>query len=337
MKVYNKIALNEYHQSLTYDDISLIPTEISGIKSRKEVDTSSKFLGLNLSLPIISSPMESVTGIEMAKELHSLGCIGIVNRFDSSLDELMSKNGIRKVTAISVALNTPLDIIKKLSEGRKIICIDTANAGNREVLKKTEQIKKSLDIKVIVGNIAHGAPLKHLVEAGADGVRVGIGSGSVCSTSVQTGIGIGQVSSILNVLFTRNENKFKIAIIADGGIKGAGDVAKAIALGADAVMLGRLLAGTRETPGEVIRYKDQLWKKYRGSASFGVKMKNEFIEGEETMVSYKGAVQNVINAISDGLRSSMSYMNCRTIDDLRKVETFAVLSTYSYLERLPKP
>jgi IMP dehydrogenase/GMP reductase len=142
---------------------------------------------------------------------------------------------------------------------------------------------------------------------------------------------------VLQVYFERQEGKLKIAIIADGGIKGSGDVAKAISLGADAVMLGRLLAGTRETSGEVIRYKDQLWKKYRGSASFGVKMKNEFIEGEETMVPFKGAVMNVINAISDGLRSSMSYMNCKTIEDLRNIETFAVLSNYSYLERLPKP
>ena len=338
MKVYDKSSLNEYHQSLTYDDISLIPTEISRIKSRKEVDTATNFLGIKLSVPIISSPMESVTGIEMAKELYNLGCLGIVNRFDSSLDELLSnKNGIRKINAISIALNTPIDLVKKLSEGRKIICIDTANASNREVLKKTEQVKMNVDLKVVVGNIAHGASLKHLVDSGADGVRVGIGSGSVCSTSIQTGIGIGQVSSILDVLFSRKESKLKIAIIADGGIKGAGDVAKAIALGADAVMLGRLLAGTRETPGEVIRYSDQLWKKYRGSASFGVKMKNEFIEGEETMVAYKGAVANVVNAVSDGLRSSMSYMNCRTIEDLRKIETFAVLSNSSYLERLPKP
>ncbi|HSW54661.1 MAG TPA: guanosine monophosphate reductase [Ignavibacteriaceae bacterium] len=338
MKLYDKQSLNEYHQSLTYDDISLIPTEISRMKSRKEVDTSSNFLGIKLAVPIVSSPMESVTGIDMARELYKLGCLGIVNRFDSSLDELLkNKNGTRKIIAISIALNTPIDVVKKLSEGRKIICIDTANASNREVLKKTEQVKKNVDLKVIVGNIAHGASLKHLVDSGADGVRVGIGSGSVCSTSIQTGIGIGQVSSLLNVLFARKENKLKIAIIADGGVKGAGDVAKAIALGADAVMLGRLLAGTRETPGEVIRYSDQLWKKYRGSASFGVKMKNEFIEGEETMVAYKGAVANVVNAVSDGLRSSMSYMNCRTIEELRKIETFAVLSNYSYLERLPKP
>ena len=122
MKVYNKILLNEYYQSLTYDDISLIPTEVSRMKSRKEVDTSSNFLGIKLSLPIISSPMETVTGIEMAKELGSLGCLGIVNRFDSSLNEILNdKHNGRKISAISVALNTPLETIKRLSEGRKII------------------------------------------------------------------------------------------------------------------------------------------------------------------------------------------------------------------------
>jgi IMP dehydrogenase len=185
MKIYSKILLNEYLQSLTYDDISLIPTEVSRIKSRKEVDTSSKFLGMNLSLPVISSPMESVTGIEMAKELNSLGCLGIVNRFDSSLNEILKdKKNSRKINAISIALNTPLDTIKKLSEGKKIICIDTANANNLEVLKKSESIKNHLKVKVIVGNIAHGASLKQLVDAGADAVRVGIGSGSVCSTSL---------------------------------------------------------------------------------------------------------------------------------------------------------
>lgn len=336
MKVYSKEELNEYHQSLTYDDISLIPTEVSRIKSRTEASTNCNFLGLRLNLPVISSPMDSVTGIEMARELTRLGCLGILNRFDSSLDILLnSKNG-RGIKAVSIALSTDIKTIEKIVEKNFMICIDTANANNKEVLKKTEQIKKKFDVKIIVGNIAHGASLNQLENAGADAVRVGIGSGSVCTTSIQTGIGIGQVSSLLNVLSARREKKLKIKIIADGGIKSPGDVAKAIALGADVVMLGRMLSGTRETPGEVIKYNGQLWKKYRGSASFGVKMRNEFIEGEETMVAYKGAVKNVIDGISDGLKSSMSYMNCLTLDELRNTETFAVLSNSSYLERLPK-
>lgn len=336
MKVYTKQELNVHNQSLTYDDISLIPTQVSRIKSRNDATTSCNFLGMKLSVPVISSPMDSVTGIDMAKELTRLGCIGILNRFDSSLDSLLnSKNG-RGIKAVSIALNTDLKTIEKIIEKKYMICIDTANANNKEVLKKTEQIKKRYNVKIIVGNIAHGESLHQLENAGADAVRVGIGSGSVCTTSIQTGIGIGQVSSLLDIYHTRKEKKIKIKIIADGGIKSPGDVAKAIALGADVVMLGRMLSGTRETPGEVIKYNGQLWKKYRGSASFGVKMRNEFIEGEETMVAYKGAVQNVINGISDGLKSSMSYMNCFSLDELRKTETFAILSNSSYLERLPK-
>jgi IMP dehydrogenase len=336
MKVYSKTELNSFNQSLTYDDISLIPTQVSRIKSRNEASTNCSFLGIKLNVPVISSPMDSVTGIEMAKELSKLGSIGILNRFDSSLDSVLnSKNG-KGIKAVSIALNTELEIIEKIAEKKYLICIDTANANNKEVLKKTEMIKKKFDVKVIVGNIAHGNSLDQLESAGADAVRVGIGSGSVCTTSIQTGIGIGQVSSLLNIYYSRMQKKLKIKIIADGGIKSSGDVAKAISLGADVVMLGRLLSGTRETPGEVIKYNGQLWKKYRGSASFGVKMRNEFIEGEETMVAYKGYVKNVIDGISDGLKSSMSYMNCFTLDELRKTETFAILSNSSYLERLPR-
>jgi len=336
MKVYTKTELNEFNQSLTYDDISLIPTQVSRIKSRTEASTNCTFLGLKLNVPVISSPMDSVTGIEMAKKLTLLGSLGIVNRFDSSLDAVLnSKNG-KGIKAVSIALNTELKTIEKIAEKKYVICIDTANANNKEVLKKTELIKKKFDVKVIVGNIAHGKSLEQLENAGADAVRVGIGSGSVCTTSIQTGIGIGQVSSLLNIYFSRSNKKLKIKIIADGGIKNPGDVAKAIALGADVVMLGRMLSGTKETPGEVIKYNGQLWKKYRGSASFGVKMRNEFIEGEETMVAYKGTVNTVIDGISDGLKSSMSYMNCFNLDELRKTETFAILSNSSFLERLPR-
>ena len=336
MKVYSKTELNSFNQSLTYDDISLIPTQVSRIKSRNEASTSCSFLGLKLNVPVISSPMDSVTGIEMAKELTSAGSLGIVNRFDSSLDSVINAKNGKGIKAVSIALNTNLKTIEKIAAKKYIICIDTANANNKEVLKKTEMIKRKFDVKIIVGNIAHGGTLDQLENAGADAVRVGIGGGSVCTTSIQTGIGIGQVSSLLNIYFSRMNKKLKIKIIADGGIKSPGDVAKAIALGADTVMLGRMLSGTRETPGEVIKYNGQLWKKYRGSASFGVKMRNEFIEGEETMVAYKGAVKNVIDGISDGLKSSMSYMNCLNIDELRKTEAFALLSNSSYLERLPR-
>ena len=203
MKVYSKTELNSFNQSLTYDDISLIPTQVSRIKSRTEASTKCSFLGYKLNVPVISSPMDSVTGIEMAKELTKLGSIGILNRFDSSLDILLNDKNGKGIRAVSIALNADQKTIEKIVEKKYLICIDTANANNKEVLKKTEQIKKKYDVKVIVGNIAHGESLHQLENAGADAVRVGIGSGSVCTTSIQTGIGIGQVSSLLNVYFSK--------------------------------------------------------------------------------------------------------------------------------------
>lgn len=337
MKIYSKEELNCYSLSLTYDDISLIPTKVSRVKTRSEVNIRSNFLGVDLAAPVVSSPMDTVTGIAMAKELSNQSCLGIVNRFDSSLNELfINGKAAEGIYAVSVSLNVEDALLEKIAANKLIVCIDTANANNAHVLHKCEEIKKKYKVKVIVGNIAHGGTLKQLVDAGADAVRIGIGGGSVCTTSVQTGIGIGQVSSILDTYFIREEQKLKIELIADGGIKSAGDVVKALASGADVIMLGRMLAGTKETPGEVIKYDDQLWKKYRGSASFGVKMKGEFIEGEETMVPYKGPVRNVINAISDGLKSAMSYLNCESLEELKKINTFALLSTSSYLERLPR-
>ncbi|MCB9206956.1 MAG: guanosine monophosphate reductase [Ignavibacteriales bacterium] len=335
MKIFSKLDLNNYDQSLTYDDISLVPCEISRIKSRKEAKTETTFLGRKLLIPVIASPMDSVTGIVMAEELNEMGCIGIVNRFDSSLEKLSNVSD-HKISAVSISLNHDEKIIEKFAERDYIICIDTANANNKTVLEKCESIKKKYNTKVIVGNVAQGSSLSSLVDAGADAVRIGIGGGSMCTTSIQTGIGIGQASSLLDLYFARETKNLNIELIADGGIKSPGDVAKALALGADVVMLGRMLAGTKEAPGEVIKYNDQLWKKYRGSASFGVKMKNEFIEGEETMIPYKGPVKAVIDSISDGLRSSMSYMNCFNLEELKSADSFAILSHSSYLERLPK-
>ncbi|HEX3074285.1 MAG TPA: IMP dehydrogenase, partial [Ignavibacteriales bacterium] len=246
MKLYTKKDLNEYFISLTYDDISLVPTEVSRIKTRSEANTKSEFLGVDVSIPILSSPMDTVSGIDMVKELKNLGCIGILNRFDSSLDTILSnEEEMKYIQAASIGVNAELSIIEKLAAKDKIICIDTANANNKMVLDKTAEIKKHFkNVKVIIGNIASGVSLKQLSDAGADAVRVGIGSGSVCTTSIQTGIGIGQVSSLLDVYFAKQKIKSDIKIIADGGIKSPGDVAKALALGADAVMLGRMIAGS---------------------------------------------------------------------------------------------
>ncbi|MDP3684902.1 MAG: IMP dehydrogenase, partial [Ignavibacteria bacterium] len=143
MKIYTKKDMNEFYQSLTYDDISLVPTEISRVKSRNEPITACEFLGAKLSLPILSSPMDTVTGLDMATELTDSGCLGILNRFDSSLANILSSEaGTEKIKSVSIGLNTDLSTIEKLASRKMIICLDTANASNQEVINKAEEVKK---------------------------------------------------------------------------------------------------------------------------------------------------------------------------------------------------
>jgi IMP dehydrogenase/GMP reductase len=348
MKLYSNLSISDIDESLTYSDIGLVPVEVSTLKHRSEADTTSDFLGYKLTIPVISSPMESVTGLEMSKTLREFNVLAILNRFDDSLSKLEDKfdngGGIEE-QSISLGLNDPDDIYQFWYDAcNPIICVDTANAQNKEVLNKVESLKSKFQyMRLIVGNIAYstsntsrGNILKDLDAIGVDAVRIGVGNGSACSTSVKTGIGLGQVSSISSCYLSKFTYGLKIKLIADGGISSVGDIAKAIALGCDAVMLGRMLSGTKEAPGNIIKTNEGLFKVYRGSASFGVKQNNKYIEGEETLVPYKGTVIDVLNSISDGLQSSMAYLDARTLDEFRKNAVFCKLSQSSYLERLPK-
>ena len=353
MKLYDNLTISEVEQSLTYSDIGLVPVEVSELEHRSEADTNSEFLDLELKLPVISSPMESVTGLKMAQVLGLNGALGIVNRFDNSLSELEDKwlskeydTTVNSVYAVSLGLTDSLDTYKFWLEAfDPIICIDTANAQNRNVLKKVEEVKYNFpQARLIVGNIAYCSDdyyensniLVDLNNLGVDAVRVGVGNGSACSTSVKTGVGIGQVTSVASCYKVKTELNLPIKLIADGGISTSGEIAKALALGADAVMLGRMFAGTKESPGNVIKYDGKLFKVYRGSASFGVKQNGKYIEGEETLVPYKGSVVDVLQEISDGLQSAMAYLNARTLDEFREKARFAILSNSAYFERLSK-
>lgn len=169
MKIYSKSDLNNYSLSLTYDDLSLIPTEISRVKSRTVVNIKSTFLEKELTVPVLASPMDSVCGIEMACELNSLGCIGIVNRFDTSLKELFKdENSFNGIQAVSVSVTVEDELLEKIAEKKMLVCIDTANANNAHVLYKCEEIKKKYNVKIILGNVAGGSTLKSLVDDGAE-------------------------------------------------------------------------------------------------------------------------------------------------------------------------
>jgi IMP dehydrogenase len=333
--------------SFTYDDISLLPDQISEIEHRSECDTSVDFLGIKLSVPIIGSPMNTVVGGKMAKALSDLKCLGIIHRFnsiDEQIKELKDNNltdSEHKSAAIGINKKTDTERLKRLADfGIKLICIDTASGGSRmieEFLNFISQTISGYKIKLIAGNVASYETTEFLIKAKVDAIRVGIGNGAMCSTSVKSGIGIGQVDAIVRSLQAKNNLKSSVKIIADGGINTPGAMCKALALGCDAVMFGRILAGTEESPGEVLKYNNQRWKKYCGSASFAVKQeKKDYIEGEESLVPYKGAVAKIIKEYTEGLQSSMSYLNSRTIEEFQRKATFVKLTSNSFNERKPQ-
>ena len=333
--------------SLTYDDISLLPDQISAVESRANCDTSADFFGIKLEIPIIGSPMNTVTGGRMAKSLADLKCLGVIHRFNTIEEQIeeFEHNDLKgnefKSAAVGINKKIDIDRLKKLADyGIKIMCVDIANGGSKMIesyLNDIQNIIKQYDLKIIAGNVASYETTKFLIDLKVDAIRVGIGNGAMCSTSIKSGIGIGQVDAIIRALTAKDEMKSDVKIIADGGINTPGAMCKALALGCDTVMFGRVLAGTEEAPGDVLKYNNQLWKKYCGSASFAVKQeKKNYIEGEESLVTYKGSVTKIIRDYQEGLQSSMSYLNSRTIAEFQKNSTFVRLTSNSFNERKPQ-
>lgn len=227
-----------------------------------------------------------------------------------------------------------------IDAGVDVVVVDTAHGHSSRVIKAVEDVKKKYDIQVIAGNIATKEAAKALVDAGADAVKVGIGPGSICTTRVVAGIGVPQFSAILET--AEYLNKVKVPLIADGGIKFSGDLAKAIAAGASAAMIGSLFAGTDESPGEIFLYQGRSYKYYRGMGSLGamargsadryfqeeVKESHKLVpEGIEGQVPYKGPLSGVIHQLTGGLRASMGYTGAKTLNDFRKNAVFQKISS----------
>ena len=222
-----------------------------------------------------------------------------------------------------------------MSQGVDVLVIDTAHGHSRHVLNMLKYIKKNFkNQEVIVGNIATEDAALDLIKAGADALKVGIGPGSICTTRVVAGVGVPQLTAIMNVY--KAARKSKIPIIADGGIRYSGDIAKALAAGADTVMLGGLLAGTDEAPGEVEMYEGRTYKSYRGMGSIGAMQKGSkdrynqdgasssklVPEGIEGRVPYKGTMTTLLHQLIGGLKSSMGYVGCGNLSEMKNKTKF---------------
>ena len=338
--------------SFTFDDVTLVPKYSSILPS--ETITSTKIShNLNLQIPLMSSAMDTVTESKMAIALSKSGGIGVIHRNLSIQKQIREVKKVKKnnfPVGAAIGVN-PKDIerVYKLLEAKvNLIVIDTAHGHTQKVLSMIKKIKKKFKKSTLcAGNIATGKAAKFLADAGVDIVKVGIGPGSICTTRLVTGIGVPQLSAILEV--KKALKNYKTSIISDGGIKFSGDIAKAIAAGADAVMIGSLFSGTIESPGKTFKYKGKLYKNFRGMGSVGAmsvgsadryyqeKFKNtlKYVpEGVEGIVKFKGSVNKIIYNLIGGLKSSMGYLGAKTIKDLQKKGEFIKISKAGFYESM---
>jgi len=329
----------------TYDDICLVP-QYSTVSSRNDVDlTSGK---LKLKIPVIAANMDTVTESKMAVAMYQSGGLGILHRF-MSFDKLRQEVEIfyknvpnaYENLALSVGTNdASYEILDYVLEKSKIVCIDIAHGHSEQVIRLIDKIKsKNTNSLVIAGNVATSEGVHDLAIAGADIVKVGVGGGSVCSTRVVTGHGVPQFSAVLEC--SQEAKKHNVEIIADGGIKTSGDLAKSFAAGADYAMLGSLFAATEESPGDLIIIDGQQYKCYRGMASLeaqvtiGKEQTKVVPEGVMHYKPYKGSVGMVLYQLAGGLRSALSYSGAHTIPEFKEKARYIRVTSASFIEGKP--
>ena len=340
-------------EALTFDDVTLAPNYSEILPS--EVNTSINLTeSLKIEIPLLSSAMDTVTESKMAIAIAKSGGLGIIHR---NLDIKKQVLEVRKVKKqkllVGAAVGTGPNEFKRaealLKEKLDMIVVDTAHGHTKKVSEIIRFIKKIKNKKTALcaGNIATPDAAKFLIKLGVDVIKVGIGPGSICTTRLVAGIGVPQLSAILNV---RNGIKNKnVKIISDGGIKYSGDLAKDFDAGADAVMIGSLFAGTDETPGKLIKKNGKLFKSFRGMGSVGAMNKgsadryfqkkqkdsSKYVpEGVEGLAKYKGKVDKVIFKLVGGLRSSMGYLGSRQIKYLRDKPQFVKITKAGFYESM---
>ena len=338
--------------SFTFDDVSLVPQHSSVLPS--ETKTFNKLCDkLNLQIPLMSSAMDTVTESRMAIAISKLGGIGVIHRNLSIEKQVMEIKKVKKNNyLVGAAIGVSPQDFERAEELFKIktdlIVIDTAHGHTQKVLNMIKKIKKKLNNTTLcAGNIATGKAAKFLADSGVDIVKVGIGPGSICTTRLVAGIGVPQLSAVLEV--KKALKNYKTKIISDGGIKFSGDLAKAIAAGADAIMIGSLFSGTIESPGKIIKHKGKLYKNFRGMGSVGAmaagsadryfqkKSKNvsKYVpEGVEGLVKFKGPVEKIVYNLIGGLKSSMGYLGAKTIRDLQKKGEFIKITKAGFYESM---
>lgn len=356
---------------LTFDDILILP----GFSdfSRNDIDLSTHLTNkIKIQIPLVSAPMDTVTEADLAIALGKLGGVGIIHRNLSIENQVKQVKKVKKQEVlVGAAVGTNEGFLKRVfaleESGVDVIVMDSAHGNTKSMIDAIGLVKSKFpNLQIIAGNIATSDGAKNLIEAGADGLRVGMGPGAICTTRIISGMGVPQVMAIVET--RKIAKRFEIPIIADGGIKYSGDIVKALALGASAVMMGSFFASTVESPGRLIspppnqipsrfkklsEKKKLLFKEYRGMGSIGamkqgakIKSEDEFhgksyndrvliAEGVEGLVLVKGYVKEMVEQSVGGIKSGLYYMGSRNIPKLWSSADFIQITQASLTESHP--
>lgn len=334
-------------EGISYDDVLIKPQKTS-VTSLSDVDTSTEIAGHKLETPVISAAMDTVTETELAIKLAQLGGLGCIHRFltpseqaqqvekvkeAETTENAATDNNNQLLVSAAIGLNDRQRADKLIDAGVDFLVLDIAHGHHESLLEDIQFYSKNTETPVIAGNVGTPEAAKDFEKAGADAVKVGIGPGSACTTREMTGAGIPQFTAVTNCTQAVN-----IPVIADGGIRKPGDLAKAIAAGAAAGQIGGMLAGTTEAPGELMEIEGTKYKIFRGMASKEAaedraqrekreeKYSDRVPEGVETKVKYKGDLEKIISNLKGGLRSSISYCGAHNIPEAQENAEFIKIS-----------
>lgn len=338
---------------LTFDDI-LIRPGYTDFKRRDVHLTTKLHEKIVLALPVLSSPMDTVTEYGMARALAAAGGLGLIHRnltvaAQAAMVAKVKKDTLLVGAAVGIGSDFSERVAALMTAGVDMLVIDSGHGNTKFMVDAIGFIKKTYASAVVMaGNIATGDGARRLIAAGADILRVGMGPGSICTTRIITGMGVPQISAIQEVVKAAKAKH--VTIVADGGIRQIGDMAKAIAVGADAVMLGSLLAGFEESPGDIVSVKGKKYKSYRGMGSVAAMKQgsaerygqtretNErklIPEGVEGLVGYKGSVTQYLDQVSGSLKSSFYYIGARTLPEFHKKAEIIKVTPASMAESHP--
>jgi IMP dehydrogenase len=326
----------EASPAIDFASLSLVPRVVSTVTHRAQVRCQVALGGVALDGPIIASPMPDVCGPAMCRTLAELGCLGVLHRFQPIATQVeqfaRATAGLPPGRAVAAAVGITGDHLERFTAlhaaGCRIVCLDTANGAHRQVAATLEAVKRRApETFVIAGNVASAEAFLWLEEQGADAIRVGIAGGALCETRTETGIYVPTPQAVVEALSVRR----RALVIGDGGVRRPGDLCLLLALGADAVMLGSALSGTREATGREIVLRGRRYKVARGAASLSVQVEMgrsqpEHVEGAETIVPYRGDAAAVVQRYLAGLRSSMAYMDAGDLGAYRRNASFVRLA-----------